>query len=76
VKLLVPTAAVSPCPTGQLVAYEQAEINALMVSPWNMSPDEAGQIGAAVLLVWAGAWAFRTLARLLAPDTSDMSDPR
>ena len=72
VTLLLPSASVSPCPTGEILALQQSEFDAATVSPWNMTPVEAGQIGGAILLVWAGAWAFRTIVRLMAPDSSDI----
>ena len=37
-------------------------------SPWSMTPEQGSEIGGAVLLVWALAYAFRVVARALNVD--------
>ena len=59
------------CAPTDLVALTLGEAAAFANSPLNLTVDEGAQIGGAVLLVWAAAWAIRTLVRLMAPDEQE-----
>jgi len=51
---------------GYLVTLASAEDLDAAVSAqsvWNMTPEQGGQIGVAILGVWAVAWAFKMVAR-------------
>jgi len=55
--------AVSACPTGTYVLLTQVEFDQYAVSPWKLSPDEAGPIVGAILLLWAFAYGLRMAIR-------------
>lgn len=69
--LVVTSGALSLAPDGtvcgpaDLVVFTAAESDKILSTPFNMTIEEGGQLGSAVLLVWAMAWSIRMIARIL-----------
>jgi len=63
--LTVDATPVSTCPDTSLVVLTHAELRATYASPWNLSLSEGGQIAAAILVVWAAAYAIRAVISVL-----------
>ena len=55
------------------VVLTPAEYAAMSQSPFNLSPEDGAAVGAAVVGVWAIAWAFRALYSVLR-DGGEVSD--
>lgn len=58
--------AVSPQPVEpsgcSLVVLSGPEFVSVQANPWNLTPEQALQIGGAILTVWACAWTWRLVA--------------
>lgn len=52
--------------------YQQLLSGELGNNPWSLSPEQAAQIGGAILLVWAIAWVFRALSRILSTEEKEI----
>ncbi len=55
--------------TCSVVALSGAEFVSVQASPWNLTVEQAGQIGGAITLVWAIAWAWRLFAAMVHPSS-------
>ena len=53
------------CAVGQYVVLTQAEFDNYTASPFRLTTAEGGQISGAILSLWALAWGFRQLMRLI-----------
>lgn len=56
---------VATCTAAQYIVMTNAEFQLATSSPFRLTLAEGGAISGAILLVWAGGWAFRQLVRLL-----------
>lgn len=52
--------------------YQQLLSGELGNNPWSITAEQGAQIGGAILLVWAAAWVFRALIRLLSTDEKEI----
>lgn len=66
-----PHTSTGECPAGQL-AEIKVDMDSFQ-SPWNLSIEEASQIGTAIVAVWAVAFAYRTVVRFLNQSDSEES---
>lgn len=48
-----------------LVATSGAEFVSIQATPWNLTTEQASQIGGSILALWALAWVIRVLAGAL-----------
>ncbi len=53
------------CAADDVALFTSIESDAWVNSPFNLTVDQGGQIGASILLVWAAAYGFRMLAKLI-----------
>lgn len=59
---------------GEYQQYKQLLSGELGNNPWSITPEQGALIGGAILLVWAAAWVFRTLIRLLLTSDEERND--
>lgn len=64
------------CSPSDLVVFTTAEADKMLSSPFNMTVEEGGQLGGAVLMVWAVAWGVRMIARILNTGDEASSEER
>ena len=58
----------APEPCTSLVLMTPAEYSAVSQSPLNLTPEQGGAIGVAIMLVFAVAWGWRELERVISDD--------
>lgn len=63
VPLPLPATPPTTCNVNEYVVMSQAEFLDRTADPFNLSLNEAGAIGSAVILLWAAAWGVRQLIR-------------
>lgn len=64
------------CAPADLVVFTAAESDKMLSTPFNMTVEEGGQLGASVLMVWAVAWGVRMIARILSTGDETSSEER
>jgi hypothetical protein len=52
-------------------AYVMANGQEISPSPFNMTVEQASQIGVSIFLLWAAAWCIRTIVRMLNQSTQE-----
>ena len=54
-----------------MVALTGAEYQSIVSGPFALTVEQGAQVGGAILLVWAIAWVFRALSRILSTDEKE-----
>jgi len=54
-----------------MVALSGAEYQSIVSGPFALTAEQGAQVGGAILLVWAIAWVFRALSRILSTDEKE-----
>jgi hypothetical protein len=71
---LVLAAPGSSCSASQLVVMSGAEYDQIATNPFNLSLSDGALVSVAVIGVWATAWAFRVLIRMIREDDPVVSE--